>query len=141
MAGMNELSRVVDGWQLHFNDGLVTQLKFDYAVTIDLGIYRAFRLESPFVFYSAGGTRHEIDPEGNPEEVAPCLLMNRATVRSAKARLDGRLEIDFKGGMRCLVPPGEAYEAWNYAGPDGLLIVSIPGGDLTIWSSVPQSDE
>jgi hypothetical protein len=31
-------------------------------------------------------------------------------------------------------PIGEDYESWNIVGPAGLRIVSLPGGELAIWS-------
>jgi hypothetical protein len=46
---------------------------------------------------------------------------------------DGRLHLAFDGGWSIEVPPGTDYEPWTLNGPDGLLLVSVPGGDLAIW--------
>ncbi|WP_352231348.1 MULTISPECIES: DUF6188 family protein [Paenarthrobacter] len=40
------------------------------------------------------------------------------------------------GCRLCVVPePESAYESWNLKGPDGLRIVSVPGGELAVWDS------
>ena len=33
--------------------------------------------------------------------------------------------------------PDPRYEAWTATGPDGMLVVTLPGGDLAVWSSRP----
>ncbi|MGC7151342.1 DUF6188 family protein [Paenarthrobacter ureafaciens] len=49
----------------------------------------------------------------------------------------GRPEVLMQDGCRlCVVPePESAYESWNLKGPDGLRIVSVPGGELDVWDS------
>lgn len=42
----------------------------------------------------------------------------------------GELVLVFRSGATIRVPPGEKYEAWEVCGPDGMLIVSMPGGGI-----------
>ncbi|GAA1225909.1 hypothetical protein GCM10009676_04700 [Prauserella halophila] len=43
------------------------------------------------------------------------------------------MELPFVDDWRVLVAACEDYESWNVVGPHGLLIVSMPGGDLAVW--------
>ncbi|MHA7194428.1 DUF6188 family protein [Paenarthrobacter nitroguajacolicus] len=47
----------------------------------------------------------------------------------------GALHMEFSDGSTIDVLPDERYEAWTLAGPDGLLLVSLPGDGLAIWSA------
>jgi hypothetical protein len=47
----------------------------------------------------------------------------------------GGLRIDLDGGARVLAEADPDYEAWTVAGPDGMKVVSLPGGGLSVWSS------
>ena len=40
----------------------------------------------------------------------------------------------FDDGHLLKVAPDPQYEAWTASGPDGMLVVSVPGGDLAVWS-------
>jgi hypothetical protein len=49
--------------------------------------------------------------------------------------------VDGAGGLHLTVgtttlqcAAGPSFESWNVSGPAGLLVVSTPGGGLTIWS-------
>ena len=43
--------------------------------------------------------------------------------------------ITTESGMVLRIERDERYEAWTLAGPDGLLLVSLPGDGLAIWSA------
>ncbi|WP_370629240.1 DUF6188 family protein [Paenarthrobacter nitroguajacolicus] len=49
------------------------------------------------------------------------------------------LHLEFPDGSIIDVLPDERYEAWTLAGPDGLLLVSLPGNGLALWSADPTS--
>jgi Family of unknown function (DUF6188) len=44
--------------------------------------------------------------------------------------------VRFVGGNELRVPSSDDYEAWTLVGPDGLRLVSMPGGELAIWKPV-----
>jgi hypothetical protein len=59
------------------------------------------------------------------------------TVRTADVRGTGELAITFDSGRELVVGVDAEYEAWNVTGPDGLLVVCLPGGGLAVWG-VPE---
>jgi Family of unknown function (DUF6188) len=40
----------------------------------------------------------------------------------------------FSDGSSISVEPDPRYEAWQLHGPETFLLVSLPGGELAIWS-------
>ncbi len=123
-------------WDLPLRGEVVTQCRYDYAFTLLVGELEPsleVRIEQQFTLYTPKGAE-EFDPEGNPQDMSDTLRLLRGTVTRSIAHKDGRLEIDFDDGSCLRVPAGDHYEAWNVAGPEGALMVSIPGGDLAVWS-------
>lgn len=121
-----------DGWNLALGDSGL-RIQVDYAVTFLTTDGFAFRIEQPFVLTDPSGHEQLLVPEGDPTKLAPVLLLSRTAVRRAAAFDDGRLELDFQDGSRVQVPCGEDYEPWEATGPEGLKLVAVPGGDLSIW--------
>jgi RimJ/RimL family protein N-acetyltransferase len=127
-----------DGWWEIAAPALaVTQCRVDYAVDFVLADADAaflVRIEQPFVLTDADGRERLIDPERRPPETAPVLaLLDRPVLRVA-AFADGRLELGFAGAARVEVAAGTDHESWQLSGPDGLRLVSMPGGELAVWS-------
>ncbi len=126
-----------DHWQLPMAHRMVTQCRLDYAFTLVVADDPAgsfeIRIERPFAVHHGG---HEIvlDPEGESEAMAPALAFLRREVERAIAFKDGRLQLCFVGGGALRVPADEEYEAWSIVGPAGLRVVSMPGGELAVWS-------
>jgi len=52
---------------------------------------------------------------------------------SSLAYKDGRLKLELSGGNRLHIFAGQEFEPWTLVGPDGLRVVSVPGGELAIW--------
>ena len=117
--------------------GTVTQCRLDYAFSLVIADDSAgsfeVRIEQPFVVAGSDG-EVRLDPEGDPQQMAPALRVLRRTVEQAIAFKDGGLELTFDDGAVLRVAAGEDYEAWNIVGPGGLRLVSMPGGELAIWS-------
>lgn len=107
-------------------------LRVDHAVTLATGDDYWILIEQTFSFTDPHGTRHLIDPE-DPGQLGPVLPLARTGLIAAAAFDDGRLALDFADGSVIAVPPGGEYEVWQLTGPAGLL-VSLPGGDLSVWS-------
>jgi uncharacterized protein DUF6188 len=38
-------------------------------------------------------------------------------------------------GMRLIVPPDQDFEPWDFNGPRGEKVISLPGGGLATWSA------
>lgn len=120
-------------WLLPLTGEPIMSCCVDYAFSFGTGNLISIRIEQPFVYTSADGAEHLIVPEGDPVQVAPALVIARLSVREGFAFADGHLELTFSDGSMIGVPSAEGYEPWDLTGPDGLKVVSVPGGELAIW--------
>lgn len=130
----------LDGWSLPLAGCPVISLCVDFALTLNVDHPAgavAVRIEEPFVFVAPSGTEVRLSPEEDPAGLGPVLTCSRTQVHDLIAYTDGGLEVSFSDGATIRVPSSEEFEAWQLAGPDGLKIVSVPGGELTIWGRAP----
>lgn len=134
MAG--RLIEAADRWLVPIA-GTVTQCRMDFAFSLVVADDRAesfeVRIEQPFVV-ARDDTETLLNPEADPVEMAEALRMLRSEVRQVIAFKDGRLELTFDDGAVLRVSVNEDYEAWSIVGPRGMRIVSMPGGELAVWS-------
>jgi hypothetical protein len=65
--------------------------------------------------------------------LGPALELYGKIVDRAVATQDGSLFLTFSDETEIVVHPNDRYEAWGLSGPDGLLLVSLPGGGLAVW--------
>jgi hypothetical protein len=101
----------------------------------EAGEYRV-RVSEPFALSRADdAAKHHVDPQRRPAEGASVVALLGLEVQRIVAFKDGRIHLSFDQGWALDVPSGSQYEAWELTGPDGLLIVSKPGGALSIWNS------
>lgn len=133
MAPVIGLMKAGDRWVLPVAGQAVAQLCVDYAVTLRLQNDVVVRIEQPFVITTETGEERLIVPERDVDRLAPVLILARSTVTEGAAFDDGHLELSFAGGARVSVPATEDYEPWEIVGPGGLRIVSVPGGELSVW--------
>lgn len=134
---MSGAQRFEGCWLLDLSGQLILQLVLDFQVTLVLEHFR-ITIEGSFVLEHPDGTSHVVDPGGDFDQLGPVLPLSRSNViAEGRAFDDGRLEVVMQGGCRLsVVPePESAYESWNVTGPDGLLIVSMPGGELAVWGT------
>ena len=83
-----------------------------------------------------------LSPEEQRDEALQALRpLVGLTIEDATADTAGTLHVLFEGGARLTVEPDPAYEAWSVSGPDGALVVSMPGGELAIWKPQSNTDE
>lgn len=76
----------------------------------------------------------EIQTEQNPSSVAPLLgLMRVARVTAAGVTEPGDLTVAFDTGHSFKIECDPHYEGWQISGADDLLIVALPGGDVSVW--------
>ncbi|MCL2468497.1 MAG: DUF6188 family protein [Micrococcales bacterium] len=121
-----------DRWILPVEGQPVTQLRVDYAITLLLENGIAVRIENPFVL-ATGDERYQLDPSDEPIYLAPVLPLARARIVSGTAFDNGKLRLVFADGSEITVSSSEDYEPWEICGPQGFLMVSVPGGELAIW--------
>jgi hypothetical protein len=137
MTGM-ELTPQGDSWLLPVAGEQITRFCVDNeAVRVLCRNMIEISIGEPFTLVTNDGRRYTLDPGGDAMDLAPLLQIVRLVIREGVAFNDGRLELDLSDGSCIKVPPGRDFEAWTLAGPggpDGLKVVSIPGGDLVIWS-------
>lgn len=133
MATKLEHQSGMNRWLLPLEDEQVTWCCVDYAVSFGTQNQISVRIEQPFSYNSADRVEHRIVPEDDPVLVAPVLAIARLSVREGFAYTDGHLELTFSDGSTIDVPSGQDYEAWQLTGPAGLKMVSVPGGELSVW--------
>lgn len=136
-ASMSGAQRFEGYWLLDVSGQLILQLVLDFQITLVLEHFR-ITIEESFILEHPDGTSHIVEPGGDFDQLYPVLPLSRSKViTAAKAFDDGRLEVVMQDGYRLsVVPePESVYESWNVTGPNGLMIVSLPGGELALWGS------
>jgi len=116
-------------------------------VAVDLEYTLVLRLSGVYVVGVSSpltvehdGRRIRLDPEGGaPESFGPVHQLVGRTVEAAVVDRSGALDVTFDNGARLTVEPDPHYEAWNVSGPDGALVVSMPGGELAVWAASPEA--
>jgi hypothetical protein len=124
-----------DGDQLRFLQGTtIERISFDYAVTLHFGDGKEIRIETDMSITTPEGEHVELCPASAGAGAEVVLRMLHKQVKEAIAEeRTGDLSIELEDGTNLQVPHHDSYEAWNYDGPGGDLLVSRPGGGLAIW--------
>jgi Family of unknown function (DUF6188) len=131
-----ELVEQPDRWTLDMTGAVVTQCRFDHAVTLLVDLSPGsveLRIEQPMEFERADGTLG-VPLQGTAAQMAPALELLQQEPTSLEAYKDGRLRVHFAGGGRLAVEADPDYEVWTLTGPGGLRLVCLPGGDLAVWT-------
>jgi hypothetical protein len=115
-------------------DGLVTQIRVDYAFGLSIDSWIHVRIESAFTV-ERGGQVQSFDP-AETQTLAPLLRLHQAKVTEALARKDGVLTLTFDDGSTLTVPPDDQYEAFTVNGElppvrRRFMLAALPGGGLT----------
>lgn len=136
------VTEFVDRWTFPVENLTVTQLRIDYSLVISLWVSKELffdvTIEAPFQL---------IIPNKEPVEVVPetldgmCSALNilHQVLLSATVFKKGTLELFFLSGSQIIVVPDNLYEAWNITGPNGLLFVCKPSGDVETWGAKNES--
>lgn len=114
----------------------VTRIVVDFRLTLVLGSAWEITLETP-VSLSHGSVPTNPPSVLHPEtqDVAAALTLFGAVIRSAVAFKSGALRLVFDTGMHLNCPADPSFEAWQVADPEGWRFVSLPGGELAVWST------
>lgn len=117
-------------------EATVDQVRVDHAITLMLGAPSGtweIRIESPCTLRS-GASEVRVTPDSRDGRFRALDVLH-LTVADCRASPEGALHVSFADGHTIDVPFDDAFEAWQVAGPDGTLAVSLPGGELGLWSS------
>ncbi|MFD0416856.1 DUF6188 family protein [Streptomyces sp. NPDC127108] len=142
---MNEsaFAELADRWVLGLRGLDVTKISVDYQLSLLLGSDACVVLEAPFQLSwgsAAGdGPQDMLDP--GQQDVAAALALFGATILSAVAFKTGVLRLVFDNGLHLNCRANPSFEAWQVAGPGDWRFVSLPGGDLAVWSGAESAEE
>lgn len=75
-----------------------------------------------------------LDPEVDSADVS-ARLREFVGCNAVKAEVDdgAQLSVTFEGGAELQVAPDPWYESWTVTGPNGFMVVCMPGGQLATW--------
>ncbi|MFI1395912.1 DUF6188 family protein [Streptomyces sp. NPDC020681] len=125
-----------DRWILGLRDLTVTKISVDHQLSLLLGSDACVVLECPCQLSqesaAKGGPQEMLDPAR--QDVAAALALFGAKVVSAVAFKTGTLRLAFDNGLQLNCRADPSFEAWQVTGPRGWRFVSLPGGDLAVWS-------
>ena len=117
----------------------VSRIDLSWALIIVTACGDEVRVETEAALTASGGASIVFDPERLQN--VPELLMEavQGSISSACCTPEGELHIEFEGGMELKVSPDDEYEAWQYSGSDGSLVVCLPGGGVATWVGTDRS--
>ncbi|WP_327031680.1 DUF6188 family protein [Micromonospora ureilytica] len=123
-------------WLLPVGDGVVTQLRIDFAFTLIVESWIEIRIETEFS-YGAPGAESRFDPSTSTGLV-PLLDRHQAQITAAEICKDGRLTLTFADDAVLVVEPDDQYEAFTVTsmpppGFRGFRFVAVPGRGLAHW--------
>jgi hypothetical protein len=124
-----------DRWILNLHGMSVTKISVDFRLVLALDSDWEVALEAPVNL--SHGTVHAnpsvlLKPES--QDVAAALALFGAKVLSAVAFKSGTLRLVFDTGHHLNCSSDPSFEAWQVTGPAGWCFVSLPGGDLAVWT-------
>jgi hypothetical protein len=116
----------------------VTHETIDYTVSLNTDAGFEIRIETDFSLRTPEGN-FDLSPESSDMQTDRLQALLHQTVTSSIAEESGALSLDFSDGSRLHVGSHDSYEAWTVAGPGGMKVVSMPGGELAVWP--PDNDQ
>ena len=110
-------------------------MKLEYTLVLQLSEVYFISISSPFTVELDGKSTRLSPEEDSDHSFEPIREMVGRAIAEAGVHPAGALDVTFEGGARLQVEPDPHYEAWNVSGPNGALVVSMPGGELAMWSA------
>lgn len=111
----------------------------DYTLQLQFSDDYFVRIETPFTL-ELPGNRIALSPENDsPESFEPIAAIVGHSITEWAVDDDGALRITFGDSARFVIEPDADYESWTVSGPDGMLVVCTPGGELAVWQSTSES--
>ncbi|WP_327434645.1 DUF6188 family protein [Streptomyces sp. NBC_01236] len=130
-----------DRWILNLRGMIITKISVDFRLVLILDSGWEVALEAPVSL--SHGTAHTspsvlLTPES--QDVAPAHALCGAKILSAVAFKSGALRLVFDTGHHLTCSSDPSFEAWQVTGPAGWRFVSLPAGDLGVWSGSGTSE-
>lgn len=94
------------------------------------------QIGGPFECVVDGATTR-CDPEHDPTRLGPALALFRRSVKAAIIDAKGGLHLEFDGQAALWVPSDPHFESWDLHDSDGTLIISGPGGRISVFPPLP----
>lgn len=120
---------------LGFHGQSVISEDFGYTVALNLSGGYEIRIETDFSLHDSDGDLHVspgVDPDVNSGRLR---ALAGHTITTSIAENSGVLRVDFGNGARLRVEPDDRFDAWTVAGPNGMKVACMPGGELAVWSA------
>ena len=122
-----------DRWIMNLRGLAVTEIGISYQLSLCLGSDARVVLGSPFTLTQGDG-RQDVILDPGRQDVAAALGLFGAKVLSAVAFKSGSMRLVLDNGWHLNSRADPSFEAWEVLGPGGWRIVSMPGGELAVWS-------
>lgn len=115
----------------------VTHETVDYTVSLNTNAGFEIRIEVDFSLRTPDGN-FDLSPGPSDAQADHLRALLYQKITFSVAEESGALSLGFSNGSRLHVDPHDSYEAWTVAGPGGMKVVAMPGGELAVWS--PEND-
>jgi hypothetical protein len=113
----------------------VTQVRFDFAISIHTLHGAVIRVQNDFLV-----SQPDLEPlfvaiDDLDMAARPMMRLFGQVLDWAEANDDGSLALLFTSGTRIDVAPGTIDEPWSISTPSGELLVGLPGGGSTVYTT------
>lgn len=126
---------------LGFQGQSIISEDFGYTVSLNLSGGYEIRIETDFSLHDSEGD-FRLSPGVDPDAGALRLrALTGNVVTESRAESSGTLRLGFADGARLRVEPDHNFEAWTIAGPNGMKVACMPGGELAVWSPAAKEQE
>lgn len=127
-----------DIWRLPIEGSIISRCLVDMAFTFEItipdnSVLISVKIEEKFVFKSLDKEYVLTPGPSGSKEVGPVLNILWNKVYNISIEKHGELVIESDGNNSIRVPASAEFEAWSIYGPNGLLVVCAPDGEISIW--------
>ncbi|WP_141915410.1 DUF6188 family protein [Klugiella xanthotipulae] len=117
---------------------LISKIEVDFRVTLVFLDHGSLALSCPFEIRLKDRSALTIDPEGPKTDLLPVLEFVNESIQEIMINHQGIL-LTASNGMKIRTYSDPDYESWKLSlnGPEGALVIALPGKDLAIWGPSP----
>jgi hypothetical protein len=114
---------------------LVTQVRFDFAVSIHTLHGAVIRVQNDFLVSHPDVEPVFVSIDDLDTAARPMMRLFGQVLDSVEANDDGSLALTFASGARIDVAPSAVLEPWSLTTASGELLVGLPGGGAAVCST------
>ena len=121
-------------WVIPIAGGRIERCIVDYGISYEVETSdgtATLRIEGEFHLESHN-EQYSLSPE-TPLCLGPALALLHSSIQTASAQSDGKLVLRLEDGRSLSINADEEYEAWQLKGPNKLMLVCMPGGNIAVW--------